>query len=484
MKKVTYNRMRCIGCLLLWLMSCLPQLLSAQSIADLARKADVANNPLHAYSYVGNFEYGVAIVGKENYDGDTYTGMLYGLANEDGTVVTTPKYDNMSYITNQKGTSIYLCSRDHRFGFINSNGEEFVPCQYSKMDQISVGHDVWSKLGSKTLWKVRRNNKYGILLLINPKEASLTVPCIYTELKYKNGFFYATKDGKNGVLDFNGKTVIPVENNTVYDFSVKGLAWVMNNSLFGIYNTNGEEIQTCDISKLFFEKSDGTRLDIDFGKYPGWSADYIYTERPSGIGVIEGSTCKTLIPSTHGYLSPIIKGKALFMDNGKWGVIGKSNNIIQDASFDEMDIAGQHVQPYKVPAQLFEDNIYVRKNFLWGMLNAEGELAVEVKYDSLGQWHDSLMVAKQNGKYGYIGIHGNVAIPFQFSFAADFSEGLAAVQNEKDKVFFIDTTGKIAIKPHKYDRVGQFTNGRCQVWHKDKTCFIDREGKKIKGATE
>lgn len=94
------------------------------------------------------------------------------------------------------------------------------------------------------------------------------------------------------------------------------------------------------------------------------------------------------------------------------------------------------------------------------------------------------MIAKQDNKYGYIGINGNVAIPFRFTHAADFSEGLAAVLSDDAKYFFIDATGKVVIKPHRYDRVGKFTDDKCQVWHKEKTWFINREGKKVKLISE
>lgn len=45
---------------------------------------------------------------------------------------------------------------------------------------------------------------------------------------------------------------------------------------------------------------------------------------------------------------------------------------------------------------------------------------------------------------------------------------------------FIDASGVMVIKPHKYDRVGHFQNGTCKVYRKDKVWEIDREGKKVK----
>ena len=91
-----------------------------------------------------------------------------------------------------------------------------------------------------------------------------------------------------------------------------------------------------------------------------------------------------------------------------------------------------------------------------------------------------MIVAKCGNLYGYINSNGEECIPLKYSHADDFSEGLAAVKNEKGKYLFIDASGVMVIKPHEYDRVGHFQNGTCKVYRKNKVWEIDREGKKVK----
>ena len=91
-----------------------------------------------------------------------------------------------------------------------------------------------------------------------------------------------------------------------------------------------------------------------------------------------------------------------------------------------------------------------------------------------------MLVAKVGGKYGFLNEEGKETVPFIYSQANDYSEGLAAVVNESGKYLFIDKLGNIAIKPKEYDRVGKFTNGTCKVYRKEKVWEIDREGKKVK----
>lgn len=447
----------------------LPLLVQAQSIADLARKAEEKQNPLSVYSSVGNCTNGLYIVGVE--DADKFGAIVYGLVDADGSVFTSPKYDRL-WIAKEGypyKDNAYKCEMNGKYGLIDSRENVLLPIDYDKLDNMG-----------KYRWRTTRSGKQGVVELKSTSSIKEIIPCKYDNVERSGQYFLLSENKKKGLADSEGLIVIPVKFDDVGQFSTTGFAWVVSSGCRGICNRKGEQVQPCDIKDFFIYNSFGIKQLLNFGKWPGWSFDYVYTERTSGMGVIDGHNFRTLIPPTHGYISPFVDGKALYQDNGKWGVISFSNTIIQDAIFDEMLTCGKRLETYELSPKLFKDNIYVRKDSLWGMLNKDGKLVVEAKFDSLGLWHDSMMVAKQKGRYGYIGADGNVAIPLQFSYAANFSEGLAAVKSDDNKYYFIDAKGNTVIKPHKYDRVGLFMNGKCQVWHKDKTWFVDREGKKVK----
>lgn len=116
----------------------------------------------------------------------------------------------------------------------------------------------------------------------------------------------------------------------------------------------------------------------------------------------------------------------------------------------------------------------------WGMLNAEGTQFIEAEYDSLGYFKDGMLLAKQDSMYGYLGQDGRKAIPFVYLYASSFSDGLAAVMTMNEKYFFINKQGEMVIKPKKYDKVGEFINGTCEVSRQGKTWRIDKQGKKVK----
>jgi hypothetical protein len=83
---------------------------------------------------------------------------------------------------------------------------------------------------------------------------------------------------------------------------------------------------------------------------------------------------------------------------------------------------------------------------------------------------------QQNGKWGYIDSGGKVVIKPQFAWAEEFSEGLAAFENEDGKHGYIDETGKIVIEP-KFDNWTEFSEGLAAVSIDFEWGYIDKTGK-------
>src|SRR6266404_3130217 len=81
-----------------------------------------------------------------------------------------------------------------------------------------------------------------------------------------------------------------------------------------------------------------------------------------------------------------------------------------------------------------------------------------------------------NGKWGYIDNTGKVVIKPQFAWAEEFSEGLAAFENEDGKHGYIDETGRVVIAP-KFDNWTEFSEGLAAVSVDFEWGYIDKTGK-------
>lgn len=457
------------------ILALLPMVSYAQSIADLTRKAEIEKNPLHIYSNIGNYNNGLYIVRKDNNEEGTYA---YGVVNEDGTVYIPVEYDRIEF-TNEYGAyedNVYKCEKNGKWGLVSSTNGTLLPCEYSSLSNKGNG-----------IWQTFKSGKYGYIQLNRLSSITTLIPCIYESLGdySSDSYIHATLKGKKGMIDSKNKIIIPFEysnvGNPCHTSNGYSIIWVEKDGKLGIYNDDGKELQPCDIDKAY-TLTEYNSIELSYTDCP--STDYIYIVRNGLTGLISGSTFETIIPCMYEYLSPIKTSKAFYKANGKWGIIDTSNKTIQLAIYDNVEIDGSTLSERKMPSMAFQSNMYVRNNGKVGMLKANGEDFIPVKYDSLGMYSDNMLVAKVGDKYGFLNKEGKESVPFVYSQAHNYSEGLAAVVNENGKYLFIDKLGNVAIKPKEYDRVDDFQNGTCKVYRKDKVWEINREGKKVKDSTK
>ena len=455
------------------ILALLPMVSYAQSIADLTKKAEIEKNPLHIYSSIGFYHNDLYIVRKDNDKEGTYA---YGVVDNDGTVYIPVEYDQIEFEKEGREykDNIYKCKEKEKWGLVSSTNGTLLPCEYSSIEGNGI-------------WRTCKSGKYGYVQLNGTSSITTLIPCIYESLgKYSvDSYIHATLKGKKGMIDSKNKIIIPFEysnvGNPCHTSNGYNIIWVEKDGKLGIYNDDGKELQPCDIDKAYI-LTEYNSIELSYTDCP--STDYIYIVRNGLTGLISGSTFETIIPCMYEYLSPIKTSKAFYKANGKWGIIDTNNKTIQLAIYDNVEIDGSTLSEQKMPSMAFQSNMYVRNNGKVGMLKANGEDFIPVKYDSLGMYSDNMLVAKVGDKYGFLNEEGKETVPFVYSQAHDYSEGLAAVVNENGKYLFIDKLGNVTIKPKKYDRVDKFTNGTCKVYRKDKVWEIDREGKKVKDSTK
>ena len=179
------------------ILAVVPMLCSAQSIADLARKAEQEKGPLHKYSSIDSYHNGLTIVRKDNEEEETYA---YGVVNEEGTVYIPAEYDQIEFIKEGSAyqDNVYKCYKEYGWGFINANDQILLPCEYPKLSHVMDG-----------IWQTRKNGKYGYVRLNGTNSVTTLIPCIYESLGS-----YTTKhpirakyNGKESMIDCDNKVI-------------------------------------------------------------------------------------------------------------------------------------------------------------------------------------------------------------------------------------------------------------------------------------
>ena len=85
-----------------------------------------------------------------------------------------------------------------------------------------------------------------------------------------------------------------------------------------------------------------------------------------------------------------------------------------------------------------------------------------------------LHIVVKGEKYGFADTNENIIIPCKWSYALNFSEGLAAVTDEKGLFGYINYHGELVI-PCKYKEAGPFKNGIASVKINEVPYYIDKK---------
>ena len=538
---------RCGG-LRIWMLlvlSCFVLGVPAQSIADLARKAEERKDPLHAYTNVGDFHYGMAVAQKKLPNGEP--GEYWGVVDEEGRVRIAFKYRSLSYEDNLNDEdNLYVCRTDRGYGLVSTSSGEILSTTYS--DLTDEGGERWS---------VRRNGKMGIVKVGEANgsfRVETIVPCEYDQVQAGDDdkYYLVTNGPLHGLLDWDGKTIIACVyndidlNKYVVFFSVKrngqkGLVsrtgeelvpcafddcgvideyflwtqkdstygfysplgekvqprkflWTRKDNTYGIYSSEGEKVQPCKFSSFFiYEGKKKKEVSLsDFAQLDQRKHPDLYAVVSGKVGTLDSKKFTTKLPCAYDYLSDfaprmkITNGVlteqrlAVCRLNGKYGIVNSEGKQIQPMGFDELHKDVSDPSSKELPDMGSARDLHVRIGDKWGILTADGEQLAEVKFDSVGVFHDGLAVVKAAERYGYIDRSGAIVIPIQWMTAYDFSEGLAALRVDKKHFQFIDTAGTVVIKSKKYDSVGRFRNGICRVVKGGKVKWIDTKGKELK----
>lgn len=191
--------------------------------------------------------------------------------------------------------------------------------------------------------------------------------------------------------------------------------------------------------------------------------DVIYGDNADAIVVFNGESITT------------VGGSRTVTGRGKYGYIKKDGTPITEIEFD---------RAYSFTC----GRAFVKKGDLWGCIDTDGKLVIPYKYNYVVSTFEDdraiVFTGEMNrgnqpvkGEYAYIDLNGNVIFSRTESFS-DFSDGLSRI-NIKGKYGFIDTEGKIKIKP-TWDDAYPFSDGYAWVKSGKKVCIIDTNGKIVK----
>ena len=329
-------------------------------------------------------------------------------------------------------------------------------------DSVNIFHSI----NERTLLRFEKDKTFGIC---DAKTGKIIVPSgEYTNLSMiSEKLINVEKNGKSGMLDYNGNVILPCEYTNLGMITEK-LIRVEKDGKKGLLDYNGNVILPCEY--------DGIYNDFRYS-YRGIVYFTIGDSSNRKIGLIDKDGI-VLLPAEYDAVIYFNNGIIGIEKNGKSGYIHKNGKKITELIYDVFEREyGLYVKDYEFIHGIKQ----VKLNGKYGFIDEKGKTVVPCKYDDvINIYNYELVTLKKDDKWVLADINGNLLTTFEFEYDSPYfySNGLAAVIKD-GKYGYIDTTGKTVI-PCEYDYVNNyFHEGLVEVIKDGKYGLINEDGKII-----
>lgn len=296
--------------------------------------------------------------------------------------------------------------------------------------------------------KFSQNKQIGVI----DSNGRIVIPAQFRELNGINEdlFVGLNNNGPGSVVfDTSGRVMFRLDSGTVRNF-YKGRGWIETRTMLGSVDRKG---------KVKWFKKDKNQYNPEFH-----NEFMLYTTGPNygSQGMIDQNG-KTII--THNGTSSIrfLSDDLIQVERGEWNdqlydTKGKAISIV----YADIFIARENEDPTRYTADDRKGRkIYeVTKEVLgapnmYGLIDSTGAVILPAEYFSIGPINEGAFYVVKDGKYGFYDIRGKQLTPVQYDEAGSFHHGITWVK-EKGKYRVINRKGKY-ITNEFYDEVRQNT---------------------------
>lgn len=286
-----------------------------------------------------------------------YENGKFGVINNEGETVINPEYTEIVLIPN-KDVPIFICTYDlndqdgtYKTKVINQKNEEIFK-EYSKVeaiDNFDSKQNIWYE---DDVLRVEKDGKYGLINF----EGKEVLPCDYDEITALKGVtnnLLVKKDGKVGLVNEKGQTIV---------------------------NTEYKDIKTLK---------------------EGYKNEYIIVNDNNQYGII--STTGTVIIEPKYEDIKYLNNSEMFAikDAGVWKLINKDNQILIDGGYDNI-------------IEAKGENVVVEKGGKYGVVTTKNEEKIPVEYEQIKYTFSIYYIAKTGGKYGIINLNNEQVKDFNY----------------------------------------------------------------------
>ena len=291
----------------------------------------------------------------------SYKDNKWGVIDSTGNNVIDPSYKEMIIVPNSK-KGVFICTYDvnydtgeYKTKVLNDKNEEIFK-EYDKIEAIQNTDKSGNLIYEQNVLKVQKDGKYGLIDFDGKEVISMDYQDI-TAISGIENSFKVKKDNKCGIVDSDGKTVI--------------------------------QAQYADIDILGKDNKSGFIVKNDSGKY----------------GIVDYSNTQVL-ESKYDSIEKVYGNDMYVVTvNGKQKIVNKQGNDVLTSGFDSI----------KQILSSQENAVIFVQNNKYGIMDVTGKVIIEAQYDKLEETKVGTFIAVKDGKSGIIDINKEEKLPFEYS---------------------------------------------------------------------
>ena len=364
-----------------------------------------------------------------------------GVIDKDGKVIIEPEYNTIK-IPNPK-EAIFICiydynaaSGEYKTKVLNEKNEEILT-NYENVNTIDIKEIVSSIPYEKTVLQYQKDGKYGIIDF-NGKD--ITKP-IYEEIRnmpYREGELIVKKDGKYGVININGGKLVNFEYDyitgdnyysTEKEYALDGYIVGKNDEngkmQYGYLNSDRQQYLELDFDRIY--RMNNVKDDAN---------TYLVAEKDGNIQLYKND--KVLLDNNYQAINyNEDSGLLILQKDNKFGITDLNGKQILNVEYDQIQIPGNYIlatkngnsETYDLSGTKQEDlryanvlktanenySITIDTNDKYGVISKDGNTLIENKYNYIQYLYDNyFIVGGDSGKSGIVNDKGEEILPTNY----------------------------------------------------------------------
>lgn len=318
-----------------------------------------------------------------------------------GAAVIDPNVKNSTLlgVADNKNLHVLKVCKAGKYGLMDTKGRTISLCKWDDIFTVEIIRPYEPREKTRSYCEVKKENKFGII----NRNGKLVIPCQYERICFAETeeLWIVKKDGKCGCIDSGGNEIVPCGQYEYIGLFSEGLAKVKLDGKYGYIDHTGKLVISCQ-----------------------WDGCDAFSD---GLAKVE------------------LEGKAGYIDR-----------------------TGKLVIPFQWwcgDFQRFSDGLAIRTKGFWlrhGFIDKAGREVIPCQWSDAEPFHEGMARVTKHEKHGYIDKTGRLVVPRQWYEASDFSEGLACVGYNGNSTGYIDKTGNMVI-PQMWWSGTKFQNGIAKV---------------------